>query len=487
MSPSKARVYSACDKAIEYLLYTLVFFIPTSKSVVEVFATLAIAIWLYKNGLRAWEWVLEKKRSLLIPGSTAELLKILVPAGIAAALLVYSSVMISLAVISHHFGIESDLLGAGTFILITLLAALLIAVFLIIVLAVVRSDFGLGLKAAVISYICVSVVTSAFTSQNPGLSSEALLFKVMEYLLIFLIMADVINTPRRLFNLVASLLIAAFFVGLDGLYQRVAGYDLFRRFPLFEEAKITASFTAPNGFAAYLAAVLPLPLALIAFNVTTLRRRFGLFALSLVLAVCLLLTFTRGAWLGFFAGFLLLFLFAGMRRFVTAIVIFALLVSLATAFAPAAVKSHLGSLAKIGTDLSSADRLIIWKTGWKMFMDMPLFGHGLGTFMSVFERYRPAGYNEIVYAHNCFLQMAAETGIMGLLAFLWLCASVILRAFSRFLKSSDNLIRAAALGAAACVSAFLVNSAVDTILYSLPLAVLFWSLCGLAAARIQPE
>ena len=484
---TRVKLYSACDKTIEYMLYTLVFFIPTSKSVVEVFATLSIMIWLYKNGLKAWEWVLENKKSFVPPESGFDLLKILAPLAIAAMFLTYSSIMISMAVISRHFAIEGDLFAPGIFIPIALFALLLIAMFLIITLAVVKSDFGFSLKASVLAFIIISLVTSSFTTQRLSISAEAFLFKTMEYLLIFLIMADIINTPRRVFNLVSAFLAAAFFIGLDGIYQRLTGHDLFRKFPMFLDMKITAAFKAPNDFGTYVGTVLPLPLALIAFNVMNWKKKLGLLALSLLLAICLLLTFARGAWLGFLVGFLFLLVFVGWKRLVASLVILALLVSLTVLLAPPMIKGQLSSFAKLGSDVSSIDRLLIWRTGWKMFLDRPVFGHGLNTFMSVFEKYRPPEYKEVVYAHNCFLQIAAETGIVGLLVFLWFCVSISIRAFSNFFGASDRFLKAAAIGAAACIITTLTNSLVDTNLYSLPLAVLFWSLCGLAAARVQPE
>ncbi len=488
MNADRQRLYAACDKVIEYMLYTLVFFIPTSKSVVEVFATLSVMVWFYKNGLKSWEWILENRKSFVPPKSAYDALKIIAPIGILAIFLVYSSIMISLAVISHHFDIEGDLFAPGVFVPITIFAIFLIMLFFIIVLAVARSGHGFSLKASITSLMAVSLITSTFTSQRLGISAEAFLFKTMEYLLIFLIIADVINTPRRVFNFVSVFVAAAFFSGIDGIYQRVAGYDLFRHFPIFLDMKITGAFKASNDFGTYLATSLPLPLALVFFAAIRWKKKFGLIAVSLLLAACLLLTFARGAWLGFFAGFLFLFAFTGWKRFAAALIILGLLLSLTVAFAPPAIKAQLGgSFTSLGVDTSSADRLLIWKTGWKMFLDKPLFGHGLNTFMSVFERYKPPEYSEIVYAHNCFLQIAAETGIIGLLVFLWFCASILVRAISKFFSSHDKLVKAAVIGAAACIIATLTNSFVDTNLYSLPLAVLFWSLCGLAAAGVQPE
>lgn len=487
MNADRQKLYSACDKIIEYMLYTLVFFIPTSKSVVEVFATLSVMVWLYKNGFKAWDWALEKKRSFVPPKSVYGLLKIVIPMGILAVFLVYSSIMISLAVISHHFDIEGDLFAAEVFVPITIFAIFLITLFFIIALTVARSNYGISLKSSILSFMTVSLITSAFTTQRLSISAEAFLFKTMEYLLIFLIIADVINTPRRVFNFVSVFVVAAFFSGIDGIYQRLTGYDLFRHFSIFLDKKITGAFKASNDFGTYLATALPLPLALVLFASIGRKKKLGLIAVFLLLAACLLLTFARGAWLGFLAGFLFLLAFIGWKRFSAVLIILGLLLSLTVAFGPPAIKAQLAYFKSLGSDTSSADRILIWKTGWKMFLDKPLFGHGLNTFMSIFERYKPADYPWIVYAHNCFLQMAAETGIIGLLVFLWFCASILIQAITKFFAASDKLIKAAIIGAAACIIATLTNSFVDTNLYSLPLAVLFWSLCGLAAVRVQPE
>jgi putative inorganic carbon (HCO3(-)) transporter len=154
-------------------------------------------------------------------------------------------------------------------------------------------------------------------------------------------------------------------------------------------------------------------------------------------------------------------------------------------FAPDAIKEQMRSFLRPGSDVSTNDRVIIWKTGWKMFIDKPVFGHGLNTFMRVFSDFRPKEYGWIVYAHNCFLQMAAEIGIIGLLAFLWLAFVILWETMLKFLTLKESFLRAAFLGMVGGLLAYLINSFFDTNLYSLPLAVMFWSVAGLAAAKFQ--
>ncbi len=107
--------------------------------------------------------------------------------------------------------------------------------------------------------------------------------------------------------------------------------------------------------------------------------------------------------------------------------------------------------------------------------------------MSVFGKYKPKDYIEIVYAHNCYLQMAAETGIFGLLIFLWFVAALLKGAVFKVLKFKDKFLKATLIGIVGGILAYLVHSFVDTHLYSLPLAVLFWAMAGLAAAKIESK
>ncbi|MBL7198377.1 MAG: hypothetical protein ISS47_09810 [Candidatus Omnitrophica bacterium] len=85
------------------------------------------------------------------------------------------------------------------------------------------------------------------------------------------------------------------------------------------------------------------------------------------------------------------------------------------------------------------------------------------------------------YAHNCYLQMLAEIGIIGLASFLWIIGRLFKSSIRSFKKSRDLLL----LGLLAGIIAFLVHSFFDTNLYSLQLSVLFWAMLGLTVARIE--
>jgi putative inorganic carbon (HCO3(-)) transporter len=58
-------------------------------------------------------------------------------------------------------------------------------------------------------------------------------------------------------------------------------------------------------------------------------------------------------------------------------------------------------------------RLPIWRAAWQMLLDHPVFGVGPGNFSNLVQQYRPSLPENFV-AHNNFLQVAAESGTLGL-------------------------------------------------------------------------
>ena len=89
------------------------------------------------------------------------------------------------------------------------------------------------------------------------------------------------------------------------------------------------------------------------------------------------------------------------------------------------------------------------------------------------------------YAHNCFLQMAADTGVIGLGGFLYLLFVFFKSSISRAVKLKDKFYKVFVLGLLAGILAFLMHSFFDTNLYSLPLAALFWFALGLSGAILK--
>lgn len=310
-------------------------------------------------------------------------------------------------------------------------------------------------------------------------SLKALFLKWGEYILVFIITQDTLTSSKRARNCLAVSLGAAFIVGIDAIFQRFSGTDFLRHktmIALYGETiprAVTASFNHYNSLGAYLMFNLSLLLALL---VAVKRKlyKFAFFLLLALLQICLMLTFSRGSWFGFLAALvIMLFLSPKINKLITIFVIFILVLL----FMPGIRERAMFIFSPHG----DTDRITIWKGTFGMIREHPFLGMGLGTYMDYFQKYVIKAF--IQYAHNCYLQIWAESGIFSLLSFILFTGSIFYRGIRslRFGASDDFIL----LGFVCAFSGTLVHLFFDNHLYSLQLSFLFWFMAGLICATIR--
>jgi len=127
------------------------------------------------------------------------------------------------------------------------------------------------------------------------------------------------------------------------------------------------------------------------------------------------------------------------------------------------------------------DRSTMWTTGWKIFKRHPVIGNGVNTFFRHYQNNRTdaARYKSGSYAHNCYLQMSADIGVLGVGSFLFFIFFVFWEALKKTTRNLAVFSNSFAAGFVFGITAFLVHSFFDTNLYSLNLAALFWIGMGL--------
>jgi O-antigen ligase len=125
------------------------------------------------------------------------------------------------------------------------------------------------------------------------------------------------------------------------------------------------------------------------------------------------------------------------------------------------------------------DRIPIWRDAWKMICTHPWFGQGAGSFQWAFPAYetmepdRPA-----VFAHNDYLQILAEYGIVGLGLVLGLLISCW-RSAMRNLKAQDPLVRGIGLAALGALTATAIQEITDYALYTPGIAAILVGILAL--------
>lgn len=199
---------------------------------------------------------------------------------------------------------------------------------------------------------------------------------------------------------------------LFGVSQRFFG-DVLTGFPLFGN-RISSTIGSPIMFGACLAVLIPTALD------AALDRRSLLGGAALALmAVALVMTWSRGAWLAAAAGGAFYLWLAGRLRLPgRRVMVLVLLAGLSIAALTRALRK---------SD-SDAQRLETSKTALTAFAARPLLGWGPDTFVLPFRRYKTDGflrvtgvsYTESLNAHDDLLQVAATMGLVGLAAYLWL-------------------------------------------------------------------
>ena len=160
-----------------------------------------------------------------------------------------------------------------------------------------------------------------------------------------------------------------------------------------------------------------------------------------------------------------------------------LIVSFALAFvvwiAGEAVLSQAKLVRNPKSDASLVNRSQIARDSWQLVKQKPLLGWGLGTFSTVYPQ-AESWYTdlEINAAHDDYLQLLVETGIVGFVLIVFFLAAVFYAGLQRIFRTGSSSVSAALLGC----SGLLLHSFTDFNLHVPANAAMFFALCGMICA-----
>ena len=328
-------------------------------------------------------------------------------------------------------------------------------------------------------YLSICVV-SIFMSSNLKISARTFFAKTLQDAAFFFVVVETLNSKRRFKNILYILFFSSFILGVDGIYQYFTHKDFLRHRPVIFVERIYASFATPNSFGCYLSVIISFVAAQLFRKRSFKFSKIIYGSLFILLFVCLTLTVSRGAWFAFLGSTLFLSIWIhGLGVF---FLILGIVMVTIQPFCHPFIKERLANFF-IFSDSGSMDRQFIWRAGWKMFISNPWIGVGLGTFMFNFKSFIIADYKyTAAYAHNCYLQMASEMGIIGLLAFLSILAVFFYQGIKALKSQERSFHWYILLASLAGILGYCVQMGVDTILYSLDLGMLFWLVLGMGVA-----
>ncbi|MDD5016022.1 MAG: O-antigen ligase family protein [Atribacterota bacterium] len=282
------------------------------------------------------------------------------------------------------------------------------------------------------------------------------------------------------------LLFSAFMVSINGIFQKINGVGFIRNHSPINVAcynftAICSTFNHYNSFASFLVVVFFINFG---FCLESIRRhkKFAIkdvfYYLNILLIVsCIVMTYSRGGWVSFMFGLTImlamLFLSLKDKKYFVYGCIFSVLF-LFLLFIATPLRERLLFIFQGG----DAARLERWRIAFSIFKSSPWLGKGIGTFLEHFPKNTTIG---LQYAHNSYLQLLVEVGILGLAPFLLMLIQWLKNSL-HFLKSHENFIF---IGVFCGLCAFLAHSFFDNQLFSLRLASLFWFLLGLSSSFIH--
>jgi len=184
-----------------------------------------------------------------------------------------------------------------------------------------------------------------------------------------------------------------------------------------------------------LLSVIPLLLSTDGFPV----RRSYMILMIIPITVSMLLTQSRNVYLAFFICLLLYGIILN-RKFL--LVLITVLVA-GILLLPSGMSERLKSIFD-AEHPSNKSRIVMWETGWKMFLDHPVTGVADNKILEIYSQYKtPEYHSEGVHLHNNFIMILATTGIIGFLAFTGLFFVLIarqLRLLKQFKAGNKKLL-----------------------------------------------
>jgi len=340
--------------------------------------------------------------------------------------------------------------------------------------------FG-AVGSALMLLLIMLFVTSLFScSRNSSIIVWAMYFVFMVF---FYVVLNCIETKSDVYTLIGAFAVAALGVATYGILQYLFGWTTENAWideNMFEESmRVYSTLGNPNVLGEYL--LLALPLATVFFVGIDRKYISKWFYLCVfgVLALCLILTQSRGCWLGFMLAAVIFISFWNGKIWGLAL----LAVCILPWIVPDSIVSRIASIGNMG-DSSTSYRVFIWLGTLDMLKDYWIGGIGMGegAFALVYPEY---SYSAIVapHSHNVFLQLTVEGGISTLLIFLAAMFIFLRQAYEVYKVSEKNSMeRLVSLCFGAGMTAFLLQSLFDYTFYNYRVMGIFFMYMAIGTA-----
>lgn len=244
-----------------------------------------------------------------------------------------------------------------------------------------------------------------------------------------------------------------------------------------------------NHYAGLMEMLVPIPLVLSLTRLASAKTRNLAAAAAAVMVGTIFLSGSRGGMLAIVTELVILAVILtkqkrGLRSAIGLGLFLVIVIALLTWIGGGELSQRIASVGTSHSELPSDIRSFINRDGFRMFLKKPVLGWGLGTFRVVYPQFRTFYTNFFVNeAHNDYLQLLVETGLLGFATMVWFLVSLYTTAVKKIKNWSVEISGAVTLACLLGLSGILVHSAVDFNLQIPANAALFYVLCTIAASE----
>lgn len=367
--------------------------------------------------------------------------------------------------------------------------------------------------------LLISLGVSTIYSIDRHLSLQEL-YKLISGVIIFYLIASQ-RSKTRVKSLITTMIVASFLISLYGIYQYFFGFEHTLNYlesigkniltqsqyvrDILVGKRIISSFFSPSILAGYLIMIIPLSAGFLINNLhlkgykyfeerKAKKKTLTLTTISLsTIFIALVLTKSMGGYLALVLALIVFFILSVKhlnipkeilsRRIYPIAIIILVIIILIGSFILISRAPRLIDLTN--SQNSITQRLNYWQATIRIIKDYPLTGIGLGNFGSVYFRYKNQNALDSNFSHNSFLQIWAETGMLGIIAFFW-----IIFLFFRLTRNCLKILnqRGLTIGLIAAGTAFLIHNLVDYSYFISQVSFHWWVLLGLGVSlSIKPR
>jgi len=308
--------------------------------------------------------------------------------------------------------------------------------------------------------------------------------------MLLLVAVQMLRSQEDVKRLAGFLTVSGFLIAIFAVIQSLTSKnEIYWIVPVQGPSFIFGPYVNHNHYAGIMEMLAPFPLVLSMMEELTPPKRVLLAFAGVIMAGTIFLSLSRGGMTAF--GCEVVFLAAVLwwknasRRSAAIFAAACLLILMFLLWLGG--KSLVERFVSFKDSASYHTRIQIARDSIPMIKQHPVMGWGLGTFATVYPRYRTF-YGEVFInaAHNDYVQVLSETGMLGFAAVLGFLAVVYVRGLRKLRGPGLDLTQAATLAALLGVTGILVHSFVDFNLQIPANAATFYVIAAIAAASFQP-